>query len=211
MQVEIGSTYTAYEPYTGDTYAADFGQTVYGGTLDWMTGVLTVDRAVRAFDGTEIWGYTGTEETFPRFGTFALGGNVASDIAGNPSRYASSHFKSVGSLGEAKQNGNGLYVYDGGYIDIICLSITSLDDWKSYLAAQHAAGTPVQVCYKLATPTTIQLTPQKITALQGINNIWSNAGETTVSGRKDIIWLTHSLLERIAALEAAVAGLREKT
>ena len=43
IQIELGSTATAYEPYRGDTYTADFGQTVYGGTLDWNTGVLMVE------------------------------------------------------------------------------------------------------------------------------------------------------------------------
>ena len=42
MLLQTG-TLTDYKPYTGDTYAADFGQTVYGGTLDWLTGVLTVE------------------------------------------------------------------------------------------------------------------------------------------------------------------------
>lgn len=41
--IEYGSTATTFEPYQGDTYTADFGQTVYGGTLDWLTGVLTVE------------------------------------------------------------------------------------------------------------------------------------------------------------------------
>ena len=41
--IEYGSTATTFEPYQGDAYTADFGQTVYGGTLDWLTGVLTVE------------------------------------------------------------------------------------------------------------------------------------------------------------------------
>lgn len=38
-------------------------------------------------------------------------------------------------------------------------AIKTATDFKSYLAAQYAAGTPVTVLYKLATPTTEQLTP----------------------------------------------------
>jgi hypothetical protein len=59
----------------------------------------------------------------------------------------------------------------------------------------------------LAAPTTVQLTPYELSALAGVNTLYSDSGDTTVSGRKDIIWLTHSLIKRIEALEAQVAGL----
>ena len=41
VQIELGSTATAYEPYNGNTYTIQLGQTVYGGSLDVTTGVLT--------------------------------------------------------------------------------------------------------------------------------------------------------------------------
>lgn len=47
--VNYPSTATTYEPYNGNTYAVDWtteAGTVYGGTLDVVTGVLTVDRAI---------------------------------------------------------------------------------------------------------------------------------------------------------------------
>ena len=46
FQIEIGDTATAYEPYHGNTFNLDLGQTVYGGCLDWKTGVLTIDRGI---------------------------------------------------------------------------------------------------------------------------------------------------------------------
>lgn len=44
LQIEAGSTLTPYTPYNpaSKTITLPFGQTVYGGTLDWGTGVLTV-------------------------------------------------------------------------------------------------------------------------------------------------------------------------
>lgn len=56
IQIETGSSPTAYEPYNGNTYTIQLGQTVYGGSLDVTTGVLTVDRA-------QIASYAG--ETLP--------------------------------------------------------------------------------------------------------------------------------------------------
>lgn len=41
-QIELGSTATPYEPYSGTQYTIQLGHTVYGGTLDVTNGVLTV-------------------------------------------------------------------------------------------------------------------------------------------------------------------------
>lgn len=54
----------------------------------------------------------------------------------------------------------------------------TVQDWKNYINAQITAGTPIQICYELATPVTYQLTPKAITALIGQNYIWSSNDET---------------------------------
>lgn len=77
----------------------------------------------------------------------------------------------------------------------------SLADWKSYLAAQYAAGTPVQIAYKLATPVPITANgAQPIPALSGVNTVLTNADSVTVTGRADPI-------KRITDLEDAVASM----
>ncbi len=56
-QIEVGSTSSAYEPYVGTTLPISWQSsagTVYGGTLDVTTGVLTVDRAMAEM-GSESW------------------------------------------------------------------------------------------------------------------------------------------------------------
>ena len=40
---------------------------------------------------------------------------------------------------------------------------------------------PMHLVYELATPVTYQLTPQEIKTLLGVNNIWSDAGNTAVT------------------------------
>lgn len=209
LQLEIGEVATEFEPYASNTYSADFGQTVYGGTLDWLTGVLTVDWAYKALDGTEAMSYNANVNG-SGYGRFGIGDIVSGILPASSANLnlICSHYKTDALPIGNNQTSNAISGYrDTATVYIRDDAYTSTEAYKAYLSAQYAAGTPVQIAYKLATPTTIQLTPQQITALQGINNIWSNAGETTVSGRKDIIWLTHSLLERIAALESAVAGI----
>ena len=43
IQLELGSTATPYEPYTGSTTDIALPETVYGGTIDVGTGVVTVE------------------------------------------------------------------------------------------------------------------------------------------------------------------------
>ena len=62
------------------------------------------------------------------------------------------------------------------------------DAWKTYLAAQYAAGTPVQIAYKLAEPVPFTATgAQPIFALAGANTVLTDADSVSVSGRADLI------------------------
>lgn len=58
IQLELGSTATDYEPYSGQTYSITFPSeagTVYGGTLDVTKGELVVDRAqIASYNGEAL-------------------------------------------------------------------------------------------------------------------------------------------------------------
>ena len=198
-------TDATYEPYQGETFSASFDQTVYGGTLDWNTGVLTVDRAVESLTSSKVNSVTdaGTSTQM-----FVVGINNAS-FDGHTINDApvSSHYKGVKWYSNPWNVNNSISYYSQYNLRVRDSRFGSISDYDAYIDAQSAAGTPVQICYKLKTPTTIQLTPAQLTALQGMNNIFCDAGETTVSGRKDILWLTDYLLKRVKELESAVATL----
>ena len=54
-QLELGSTATEYEPYQEQSVTVNLGQTVYGGTLDVTTGLLTVETAnIASYNGESI-------------------------------------------------------------------------------------------------------------------------------------------------------------
>lgn len=92
---------------------------------------------------------------------------------------------------------------------MFCVPTSSLPDisaghevasLKAYLAAQYAAGTPVQICYRLAEPVPFTATgAQPIPALAGANTVLTDADSATVTGRADPI-------KRITDLEDAVAS-----
>ena len=191
MMLELGSTATTYATYNGDTFTADFGQTVYGGELNWNTGVLTVDRATATLTGEESWTDSGKAYYGMPLASVVQGGNMA---------HICTHFKLVGfSAGDAQTayGTNITYKVIRAYVKNL---YATLDDWKAYLAAQYAAGTPVQIAYKLAEPITIQLTPQDILALGGVNTLHAEAGAVTVSGRISPIWMNEQLKSAIIAL-----------
>lgn len=77
----------------------------------------------------------------------------------------------------------------------------SVDDLNAYLAAQYAAGTPVQIAYKLAEPMPFTAPgAQPIPALSGVNTVLTDADSATVTGKADPI-------KRITDLEDAVASM----
>ena len=74
------------------------------------------------------------------------------------------------------------------------------DDLNAYLAAQYAAGTPVQIAYKLATPTPFTATgAQPLPALAGANTVLTDADSATVTGRADPIKRIHDLEDAVAS------------
>lgn len=79
-----------------------------------------------------------------------------------------------------------------------------------YLAAQYAAGTPVQICYKQANPVPFTAAGgAAIPALPGTNTVLTDADSVTVTGRADPIQTIAKLSDRIAALEAAATNITE--
>ena len=168
----------------------DLGQAVHGGSLDWSTGVLTVDRAVLAFNGTEKWVYSNPSDGHCRIQhastrRFTKDTRVCSHYSLYPSYSGSYTFPYMRA-----NDGSGNWTYEGkqgaGYY-------ASADEFKAYLAEQYAAGTPVQVCYQLTPPITVQLTPAEVLALSGENILYSDTGDTAVTGRTDLPALLQSL------------------
>lgn len=184
---------TAYTPYQGDTLDLQLPGTVYGGTVDAVTGDGKHEWEYLTFDGAEAW-YLNSNKyiclTIPA-------------IAGPPILVCS-HFPSKYSYNQSK----GIFASSGTiFVSAPLTADYGLDGWKSYLAAQAAAGTPVQIAYKLATPTPIQATgAQPIPALEGCNTILTDADSVAVAGRADP---AHAITALQAQLAVATQQLVE--
>ena len=79
VQLELGSTATAYAPYNGQTYAIAFGQTVYGGVLDVTRGKLKPCIEYPSYNGETLSGrWLSSEATYVEGTTPPIGSQVVS-------------------------------------------------------------------------------------------------------------------------------------
>lgn len=172
-QIEIGSEVSSYEPYTETVYPISWESkvgTIYGGSLDVTTGVLTVDRTnVKLLSS---WPWVKSSEIGDFYLSSAVVTNILQGKAEINSRILCSHAKFVTSsatknIGDCWNNNN--------YHFYIISNDNSLADWKDYLDEND-----VYICYYLATPQTYQLTPTEIMTLLGINNIWCDIGNISI-------------------------------
>lgn len=183
--------------YNGVSVPLAFPSTIYGGTVDAVSGESS--RTWRTIT------LTGEESSHIYSTIFYLDFNKDSSfVAEEPVDLAtgkSSHYRYTtyanDSVGVTLDGYSVVYSSNGKYP----ISDEGLREWKSYLAAQYAAGTPVQIAYKLATPTPFTATgAQPISSLSGVNTLMTDANNVTVTGRADPI-------KRITDLEDAVASM----
>lgn len=198
FQIEVvpGSTAPAsYSPYTGQTSTLTLPHTIYGGTVDAVTG-----------EGQETW-------TAPfDFSEYEGGNRISKGMPG--AGWAQSDDAVPWFVYD-----DGLFLNDVicdklKYVDAITVHTTPYtigtgyywiairgpwateDDVRNWLLQQKP-----MVSYKLATPEPFTATgPQPIPALIGVNTILTDADKLTVTGKADPI-------KRITDLEDAVASM----
>lgn len=223
VQLELGSTATAYEPYNGETYTITLPADFYGGSISLEAGTVTSRYAE---DGTElaepiiteidpigipilagvnnVWSDVGTvavsyyaadAETFrpalwyptiyrgltsARYLIKRASGAIASfsDAVAAPLvvlrvalPWRSEGYQSVsvtvnGTLTTITLPAN----FYGGYLDVVTGQLVATHDENGKALAN-------QKLYFLA--------PVNISALSGVNNVWSDAGDVAVSYRID--------------------------
>ena len=178
-QLELGSTATDYEPYSGQTYDITFpteAGTVYGGTLDVTRGELVVDRAMVDL-GTLDWVKHASRtnvfqayrpNTLPAW-AFIPNGGIA-DAVCDIYKLTTSALGGVGDIDMSIALGTGtsviMYVHDSRFTDV--------SDFISSVSGS-------KIVYLIATPVTYTLTPQEITMLCKENNIFADTGQTAIS------------------------------
>ena len=194
---------TTYTPYTGQTNTLTLPETVYGGEVDAVSGGGKETWKMLTLDGTEKWTFQTTNSPdkygfvfqVPEIATPTIP-QIKCDIVCSqyPTVSANDTYQCKNGISVEADNNHYFRIYNDTYAG------GTTDEWKSHLANQYAAGTPVQVCYKLVEPIPFTATgAQPIPALAGVNTVLTDADSATVTGRADPI-------KRITDLEDAVAS-----
>jgi len=185
VQLELGTEDTAYEPYQGQTVTVDLNGTRYGGTLDVLTGVLTVDRAMRTVNGSENWAIENADESHKKYWitdstiakpnnrNYKASANIICDklpTAVNSFDYITDYMAITGWTGSSSAN----YLY-------IMVNTDNTDIADATALKEWLTENPITVVYKLVTPQTVQLTAQQVSLLTGTNIISTDMNSLTVT------------------------------
>lgn len=190
LQITLGTTPpTAYTPYTGQTATVTLPHTIYGGTVDAVTGGGTELWKLVTLDGNELKFSPNANNTFWNMRSYTAPGIAPS------AQIKCTHIN--GSLFSSNANYDFIFTTKKQMVGLF----ETVDELNAYCAAQYAAGTPVQIAYKLEEPIPFTATgAQSIPALPGVNTVLTDADSVTVTGRADPI-------KRITDLEDAVASM----
>ena len=191
IQLEVGSAPTTYEPYEnicpisghtevdvvvspttdasdGNTYTTALGRTVYGGTLDVVSGELTVTHEIVNL-GELSWTRNNSEYSYPYFYSQGLANySYTTDMLCD--RYP------VVNGGKGNLTTDNTLSFHSSSSTRIVIRNDSYTDATTFKASLSGA----QLVYKLKTPQTYQLTPQQVELLTGTNYVWADTGDVYV-------------------------------
>lgn len=186
----------------------------YGGELDAVSGKGQETWKLVTLDGTESWLSWGVDFQTPGITGFYLYALNDFNVS-QASRDICSHFRYKQDIWGGKIEGFGFsgplsekYFILSVKNDLLAdtsSTAAAIDSLKAYLAAQYAAGTPVQIAYKVAAPTPITATGGKpIPALAGTNTLLTDGDSLTVTGREDPAHEMQQLRAAVVALGGTI-------
>ena len=185
IQLELGSTATAYEPYNGQTVTIDLDGTRYGGTLDVTSGKLTIDTVYAETDMSTASYTEATNTKFFQRNVFPSGSEV---VGGS------------GAVGNPKYKCNiAPYAYN-------------IDDYVHWYAASNSrqircyvpkdldvTGMTAQFTGVLVNPVEVDLTPTELETVLGTNNIFCDTnGNVSVTYGADTALYIQKLISALA-------------
>lgn len=183
-------------------------ETIYGGEVDAVSGEVAETWGFVTLAGTEKW-------------------TVSGKLLSNKADWYYESSKIPNAVNATPQKGNEICSHyphadiankntvQGCAIVWGCIRVRwgdtipdDADAWKTYLAAQYAAGTPVQVAYKLAGPIPFTATggAQPLPALEGVNTISTDAVSVTVKARADPNHVITELQDALASITETKEG-----
>lgn len=173
FQLEKGSTATPYEPYQGKTYTIALGDTIYGGKVRIDSNgntVMDVDSGILDL-GSLAYTY---DSQYARFTSYT----VSAMKVGEPRTLPlTCECYEVIDDGRPIQNVPDSSIYNRGGSGGVHIQDSRYTDPSDFATALDG----MQLVYPLATPFTVQLTPQQIQLLKGQNTLTASTGQISVT------------------------------
>jgi len=162
--VVIDNNISNFEAYKGETKTISLGQTVYGGTLDLLTGKCISDVVIASYDGSEDWKTNGSNGVWLDAKSYNYLEATCCNI-----------FEALPNGGSNTLNNNQLRLNASGTNLLIkCPDAMTADDFKTFLQTH-----PLQVAYRVASTET-NLTPETFKTFVGTNNFYADCGDIEV-------------------------------
>ena len=175
-----------FEKSKFQSYTIDFNGTRYGGTLDVTSGKLTVDKAM------VDWGTL----SFNKYGADPIYYATIPNKANGITNILSDKFF-LDAVAIASMADGGMRGYSSSAVVYFRRNdCPTLADWNTWLS-----NNPTQLCYELATPIEVTLTPTEITLFAGENNLWSDA-----NGNLELTYLADGNASAVEALNIRLGG-----
>ena len=190
-------------------------KTIYGGTVDAISGVGEKTWEFVEFDGTESWNTwgpnSGADGVTGFYHFHSIDANplqttmISNILPYKPEAYGGAVVGcAFGSLDS--ENPYFIFSVSNSILSDVSSNQAAIKSWKSYLAAQAAAGTPVQVVYNLATPEPFQATGnQALPAVAGLNTVYTDGDSLAVSGRQDLLYTLQNMQAQTQNLNRFIA------
>ena len=181
ISINYPHTDADYHEPTGVTKTISLGTTIYGGILNVDSGVLTVTKAIEDI-GNMSWTHRSDVEQGVFASSTITDYRYEEDVEFICSAYNYAGIVNSASIMSGKANGSICAywhptVQQYRYFYIKNTAYSDATAFKNAMAGQ-------KIVYDLATPQTIQLTGEEITALLGENNVWASSGDVEVTYRK---------------------------
>lgn len=174
-------------------YTIPLPETIYGGTVDAVTGVGRMDYKLIEFNGTESWIYR-TETDYFEANLFEANQYLPSSMS-NIAQAKNTQYISLLNIGnaysEAEDNIGWVFATETVRVPaarIRIRSITSVDALKTFLSAQQTKGTPLQICYQLAEPEPFKVSQISIPSLGNENTIFTTGENMDIIYKVGSFW-----------------------
>lgn len=156
--INVGSMATAYEPYNGQTFTIQFGQTVFGGEYDAISGKATIthvlyEKAVadmNNYDDFPGWINSGARAILEVEGVYTVDGNIGNTFGTN-------------FIG----NNDVLFLPRASYGGL------TQTQWKA-----NYPDLVIQFVMPLGTPIEIDVSSLSVDTIAGVNNVFCDIGRT---------------------------------